>query len=252
MNLWPFLALVFVLTSCARVVAPPAPPVAPSPPSSAAPAPHFEKTFGSLQALPNGGLSVQYKKISLLIDPVAGAPDVDYVLLSGADARRWGSAVQADLRKNVKILCAPADAASVSQNGFAQVKALDAGSRILLKKEDGFLFVSATAGQSYFLEFDNGKNIFVGGDIPSADSVRNFLYSLRDDGRSIEIGFFKIGPATDNTTLAQIIGLLQPKNAVLLREPNAKTPNLDALREQLKDEFFEDPIAVAGNETMPF
>ena len=197
-------------------------------------------------------MAIQYKKISLLIDPSASTPDVDYVLLSGVDDRRWSSAVQASLRKNVKILCSATDAPLISQNGFTQTKPFGAGQRILLKKEDGFLFASVAAGQSYFLEFDNGKNIFVAGDIPNADAVREFLYALRDDGRDIEIGFFKLGSTTDETTLAQIIGLLQPKNVVLLREPGGKNINLDALREQLKTEFFEGPIAVAGTEAMAF
>ncbi len=250
MNLWLILVLALGLSSCARVAAPPAPPVAPPVPPP--PAPHFEKTFGSLQALPNAGLSIQYKKISLLIDPSAASPDVDYVLLSGADDRRWSFAVQSGLRKNVKILCSAADAPVVSKSGFTQTKAFGRGQRILLKKEDGYLFASVTAGQSYFLEFDNGKNIFIAGEIPSADALREFLYSLRDDGRDIEIGFFKLGPAVDETTLAQIIGLLQPKNVVLLHEPGGKNVNMDTLREQLKTEFFEGPIAVAGNEAMAF
>jgi hypothetical protein len=243
------MALVLFLSGCARVIAPPPSSPAALPPP---PAPHFEKTFGSLLALPNGGLSVQYKTISLLIDPPSAPPKVDYVLLTGADVQRKCPLLLSTLRKDAKILCAPAAAPVISQAGFTQTKALAAGRRVLLKKQDGFLFASVTAGQSYFLEFDNGKNIFFGGDIPSADSVRDFLYSLRDDGRDIEIGFFQIGPSTDEATLAQIIGLLQPKNAVLLRAAGAKNVNMDALREQLKTEFFEAPIAVAGADAMAF
>jgi hypothetical protein len=250
MNLWLGLVLVLGLAGCARVVAPP--PSAPVPAPTPLPTPHFEKTFGSLNAFPNAGLAVQYKKISLLIDPPSAPADTDYLLLSGTDERRWSPALQAGLRKNIKILSSPTDAARIAKSGFTQVKALGPGQRILLKKEDGFLFASAAAGQSYFLEFDNGKNIFIAGDVADADSLRDFLYSLRDDGRAIEIGFFRLTPTTDAAALAQTIGLLQPKNVVLLRAPGAKNVDLNALREQLKTEFFEGPIAVAGTEAMDF
>jgi hypothetical protein len=249
MNLWLGFLLTLSLFGCARVGAPPpvAPPV-PPPPA----APHFEKTFGSIQPLPNGGLAIQYKKIALLLDPPVAQPEVDYVLLTGADSRRWNSSVQVGLRKNVKILASSADAPIIQKQGFTQVKASGPGQRLLLKKEDGFLFVSATAGQGYFLEFDNGKNIFVAGDVSNPDALREFVYALRDDGREIEIGFFQIGPGTDMAALASTIGLLQPKNAVLLREPGAKTLDLPALHEHLKTEFFENPIVVAGNDPVVF
>ena len=65
----------------------------------------LEKTFGDMQVGSQGSLTVSYKDIVLIIDPV-DVPKVegDYLLLTNA---RFHISLQMTFRKNIKTICPP-------------------------------------------------------------------------------------------------------------------------------------------------
>ncbi len=129
------------------------------------------------------------------------------------------------------------------------LKGLAPGRRMLLKKDEGFLFVSrAPAG--YLLEFDNGRNIYVGEELPAADALRPFVYELRDDGKEITLAFI---PAAPEERLAEIIGLLQPKIALIVQSAAGKRTNAALLRRLLQVLMFSGELYLpAPGEKIPF
>lgn len=192
--------LFLLLTGCPpkapQVVSPPVLPPAP---------PVIEKTFGEI--IPGGGstLLIRYKSITLLADPVLNVgdplwdqlPSVDYLLLTDAQPHHWGGAVWEALRQNLKILGTDEAVQVLSKHGFTQSKGMAHVQRMMLKKGDDFLFVSVIQGHSasgkdangYLLEFDNGRNIFISGEIKEETVMREFVYGLRDDGKQVDLAF---------------------------------------------------------------
>ena len=241
------------------------PPIQPpvTPPVSKPPL--FEKTFGDMKVAATGFSVGQYKSIRFLIDPAFDASSVstdelkmvDYVFLTGFSPRHLSTTVQSVLKKDIKILTTAAGASALRKDGFTQVKDAEGG-RVLLQKDSDYLFVSAFQGgdaagamsKGYLLEFDNGKNLFVAGDVIDEAPRRNFLYEMRDDGKEISEGFFY--PSGDEAAIAKSIALFQPKIAVLL--PGAIRPvDEPKLRDALKEELFEGEIYIARpSESIPF
>ncbi len=202
----------------------------------------MNKTFGEVK-LDRDSLAINYKDIQIGIDETANP--YDYLILINHSAASLGS-----LRKNQKIITSTERAARLSKQGFTNVKGLKPGPMIQLTKGDGFLFVRA-ADNGYFLEFDNGRNIFLGSSQATGDSYRPFLYSLRDEGKEIHMGFF---PGTlEESILAEIISLLQPNMAIVTGEAAPDHQGLGRLQKILRDQMYEGSLfSSRKEEKFPF
>lgn len=229
-----------------------------TPPVSLPPPPVFERTFGEVTFLRNASLPIQYKQMNLAVDPVPGVPDdIDYLFLTDVSPFHWDPGLRQMLRKDQKIIAPAMAVRSLKQEGFINTKSLDAGQQILLQKEGAHVMVSAipnlNAGggsvSSYLLEFDNGRNVFLGTEEVGLAVLRDFLYRLRDDGKEIYFAFI---PANEDA--AEIISLLQPRFAfVRPSQYGARPIDEAALRQQLKDQIFNgDLIVLEQSQHYPF
>lgn len=142
-----------------------------------------------------------------------------------------------------------------NKDGSPEINGANPGKRAMLKKDDDFVFVTALQNRgaganatlnSYLLEFDNGRNLFLSGEIANPDDLREFIYNLRDDGREIYAGFFYGRAGASAASLAKTIGLLQPINALVLqvRDSGPSISNEAAFRSALKEEFFEGAFVI--------
>ncbi|MCG3205628.1 MAG: hypothetical protein KCHDKBKB_02350 [Elusimicrobia bacterium] len=258
--------LLMGFAGCVSTPRVPPPVVTPLPP--APPSPQFEKTFGTLTVGQQATLILQYKSMTLLIDPHLSAaecaaifPQTDYVLLTDAQDTHFSHEAKNTARKNLKIIVSPAESAKIKAAGFKEVKSLTPGQRLILKKENDFLFVTAAAHInpdsnseviSYMLEFDNGRNLFISGEVTHPDGLREFLYNLRDEGKVIYAGFFYHQRNLEANLLAQIIGLIQPNHAIILQS-SLPGFNKSQLQKNLADELFDKPLIIAQQgEEIPF
>lgn len=256
-------AFAVALASCRTIpVAPPAPPPV------TVPHPVLEHTYGNVVIGAAGALMVTYKELRLAVDPspsalASMAPTLDFLLLTGSNGPMvWPSGVRRDL----KIL-APAPLASAArQAGFVNAKALETGQRLMLSKTNGFLFASAVSSinkaaggavNGYLLEFDNGRNVFISGDVVDEAPLREFVYGLRDDGKQLHLAFLNAGKASggaprrlDEAMVAEVVSLLQPRIAVLIPR---ETLNGDQLKQAFADQIVDGGWYVAApQESVPF
>lgn len=208
------------------------------------PQPTLEKTYGDIQFGAPYTSWISYKSINILIDPAqlpSTLPPPDYLLLSGLGETYFGNGVSAVLNKDLKVIAPAGVDKKIVEAGFANAKGLEKGVRLLLKKEGAFLFVSSaqkrSEGMSYLLEFDNGRNVYINGDNTDADSLREFVYDLRDDGKEIHVGIFYKGTMDQ---LTQIIATLQPKTAYILES----SVDLPLLQNKLKDELYDGAVGL--------
>lgn len=212
------LALLVTLAGCAPAARQPvSPPSLPPPPVVM---PQYEKTHGEIAVGQRATLAFKYKSLNFLVD--------------------------------------------TDMMGQPEIKGAKAGKRTMLKKDNDFVFVSAMTNRNvvtkepadnYLLEFDNGRNIFIAGDVTDIESLRDFLYDIRDEGKEIYAGFFFRGPGADEATLAQFIGILQPSTALIGKGGADTLPPLDqaALQQALKNELFEGAaVPLMAGSTIPF
>lgn len=260
------IGLLFLLTmaGCAPSTRVPRPPV-PQPPAPPSP-PVFEGTAGEVVTAGNGSLYIQYKGMRILVDPAfekAGrgraiySEPIDYLLVTDTRPEHFESAARETLRKDLKILAPAPSAAEIKGWGFSQARGLESQQRIMLQKDAVYVFVSAIPGKSaagvpinsYLLEFDNGRNVFISGDVSSADSLREFLYTLRDDGKEIHFGFIR---GADEPSAAAVISLFQPRYAFV--ETSSARPMREAsLRQALETEIFNgDLVLPKADSRYPF
>lgn len=214
------LGIVFVLAGCVPVVKAP-PPV--SPPTVKVPPPVFDRTFGEVHCAPDASLGFQYK-------------DLKFVVSSSA-------------LRDIRSL------------GFGPSQGLESGTRILLKKDGTHVFSSAfrskapggeSEANAFLFEFDNGRNILITGERYDMTTLRNYLYSLRDDGKEIHFAFIY---ASDTANAASIISLFQPRTAFVLPGLPESKKRVDeaALRKALESEFFNgDLVLPEADNRFPF
>lgn len=223
-------ALIFAGCAAPRPLPPPVP--TPTPPVLA-------KTDGEIRVSGNATMLIEYRDFRLLVDPVFGSvPAVpgpfDFVFLTDLHPAHFDAAARMLLRKDGKMIVPPGVAAVLRADGFSAIKELSTGSRLLLEKNNSHMFVTAVHGKDarrgisangYLLEFENGRNIFISGELVDPAAMREFLYGLRDDGKEVHVGIF-YGPAqearkTENPSpegrLAGIISLFQPRVAALVQ-----------------------------------
>ena len=245
--------------------APVAPPVPIPPPP---PHPTIEKTFGAVTFPPGGGLSIAFKDLRLAIDPApetltAMASGLDFLLVTAAPPI-WPS----NIRRDLKIVC-PSDAVAAARAaGLVNAKALGAGQRLMLSKSGVFAFVSAVPARNpatsslvngYLLEFDNGRNVFISGDLVDLAPVREFVYSLRDDGKQLQLAFVSAAHAAapgaplrspDESMAAEVSALLGPAVAVIIDRGGVDRAKL---QEAFTAQIFDGGWYVATpSETVPF
>ncbi len=130
-------------------------------------------------------------------------------------------------------------------DGVPRIKSAPGGKKSMLKQGHDFVFVSAVS-KNYLLEFDNGRNLFITGEAEAPESLREFVYDLRDEGKEIYAGLFFRRAQQNETALAQLVGLMQPENAIVLRSPMIGLSPLHepTLYKALRDEFYENPLAI--------
>jgi len=224
----------------------------------------LDRTHGEIELLnPSAGL-VSYKNMSILVNPliirskdIQALPPLDYVLLAAGNPNYFGDQIRSALKKKTKIISPPQSRGKLNQEGFGNVKGLGSGGRVLLKKEKGYLFVQGVTDQTapvhtngYFLEFDNGRTVYFTGALRKADSLREFLYSLRDDGKEIDMAIIDTKELTNTNQTAESISLLQPKLAVLI---GAKSIDREDLDQKLKDQLFYGSLYFANpGDKIPF
>ncbi len=298
------LGLVLLLTTgCPKVTKVVAPPQPPAPPTK----PALEKTFGEITYGGLATLFLRYKDITVLIDPVfepvgllgrtkarldtlrtpgeiqrTKSPallldqlgHIDYLLLTDAQPHHLGSNAKSGLRKDLKIIATDEVVAVLKSNGFSQSKGLSAVQRIMLKKNDAFLFVNVVQSRNpasgelvngYLLEFDNGRNIFISGEIVDEAVLREFVYGLRDDGKQIDLAFIyggglrtsgeNIWQSANEDTCANFIGLIQPRLAMVLQADGLDVASFDSvlLRTRLQDQIFSGDLHIpTPGESIPF
>lgn len=239
-DLKPFVAmLILTLTGCPpkkpQVVSPPPPPVEP---------PVVEKTFGEITYGGLGTLRIQYKSIVVLTDPGVASGELkrplDYLVLTD------GRSAALEVRKDLKIVASDQTARAMAQHGFTQAKGLARGKKLLLKKDEDFLFISAVGpeGSGYLLEFDNGRNIFVSGSETKEAVMREFVYGLRDDGKQIDLAFFSSRVGVE--WCGVFIGLFQPQAAYILQSDGLDVAPLDEsrLKTKLQEEMYSGQIQI--------
>ncbi len=250
------------------------------PPTPSISRPQLQKTFGTIWYSGAATLWIQYKNMNIVVDPLfadkgavlppgwdekpgtsstdalvrrdplilpAVLPPMDYLFLTDLEPRHFGAPREPAIRLNMKIVAPPADITSLQRMGYINVKGLESGQRILLKKENAFLFASAlgsknpgthAAVNAYLLEFDNGRNIFISGETVDQSALREFLYGLRDDGKEIDLAFIYAG---GEQMSADIISLLNPKWALLLQRDSFTNAQFDEkrLEQLLKEQIFD-------------
>ncbi len=210
------------------------------------------KTLGDVAIQSASGFSVTYKTLLLSINSLpASSTPADYFLFSKSAAIPSLTGV----RPSQKIIAPPESLSRLKSQGFTFVKDIAAGRMIQLTKEGSFLFVRAadvtgTGGgtiKSYFLEFDNGRNLLFVADGVRADDLRTFLYALRDEGKEIHMVLI---PGSASADAADIIGLFQPHQAVVVDLARESRGDLSV---KLKDQFFQGALIFAqSGETIPF
>jgi len=260
-----FVCLFLILTSCVGPTT--KQPIRVPPPEIT----FLPKTFGDVHVAKGVPFSIQYKSIHIRIDSVFPIGEsqkdkafADYLILTDLQSHHIDLKAQSSLRRDLKIISPVAAKTELTQWGFSKVKGLEEGQRVLLKKEGAYLFVNAvsdgntpSAMNAYLLEFDNGRNLFVSGEVKSADLFREFLYGLRDDGKEIDIAFlYHRTQRADETSegeenrMSDIISLLQPKIAVVM--PSSKSGkidiNLSSLQNKLKDQLFYGDVYFSKSE----
>lgn len=222
----------------------------------------LNKTFGEISYLGQDGYQLDYKSMRLLLNPTGNAGDgttIDYVLLSGVGARSFPDNTSNRFRKNIKIVVHDSGQALLSQKGFSQVKGIRDTQKLMLKKEDGFIFANAVGiktpdnndANGYFLEFDNGRHVLISPDFLNADSYREFVYGIRDDGKEIHLAFL----TCEEMGCAEAVALLQPKIAVLNIEnaPEDKEALRASLNTYFQDNFFDGQFLFTEKEVkIPF
>lgn len=217
------------------------------PPSPVAP------TFGEAAILEGGGYLVRYKSITVLVDrgrPPRFAPVIDYLLVTGRE-EAVERVIAGPIRRDVKTIASGPAADRLTDAGFVSVKSLSGGGALLLQKNDDFLFVRTAEGAPgtvyFFLEFDNGRGVFIAAKPVVSDSSRAFLYSLRDEGKEVHLGLIAVGrdavsPPVSNegaAALAALLGLFQPKLAVVSFLDGDAPPAFDeSFHRALRDEYF--------------
>ncbi len=150
-----------------------------------------------------------------------------------------------DIRYKSLILNAIAKA-----DGSWAINGAKTNKRSMLKSGSDFLFVTAT-GKTTLLEFDNGRNILFTAETVKPDNLREFVYSLRDDGKEIYAALFARPQGATENTVAQAVSLLQPKAAIIMFA-NDKW-NDAAFQEALTNELFDGPSMMATpNQQIPF
>ena len=135
------------------------------------------------------------------------------------------------------------------------MKEVKTGQRVMIQKNDDFVFVTKLPTQATLLEFDNGRNLFLSGDLTDENALREIVYALRDDGKEIYEGFFYPAPGQNEESLARAISLIQPKNALIVQAEVNSSPvmNESTLRAALKDELYEGPMAILNDkQNIPF
>ncbi len=215
--------------------------------------PGLEKTHGEIKTDKDGALMIEYKTIKILVDPGASnawdSAQIDYLLLTQTPAAALS------VRRDLKIMAPPPLLGALQKAGYTQVKSVSSGQRLFLKKDEAFLFAgAATAGQGekmkngYLLEFDNGRNIFVSGRLNSADALREFVFSLRDDGKELHAAVV----AADSDVIAvEAIALLQPHFAYY--DPAPRAADRKRLEKTLADQLFSGGLIVLKRgESIPF
>lgn len=249
---WPFLALL-LLTGCPASIRRPAPEGVPARPA-------FERTYGDIQVTSSGHLFIRYRDIRLYVAQSAkplAVPDpstLDYLLLTGPERP-----VALDtIRKNQKIIAGPGVADTGPADSFANVKTVQGSQRLLLRKKEGFIFLSGVpsdeggAAPGFLLEFDNGRNILILGPVGTADSLREFMYGLRDDGKELALAFLPDRPVAGEQIVQQI-ALLQPRIGLVLGADGERASRSAALTESLKKElFYGDVYLPSPGEVIPF
>lgn len=257
----------------------------------------LNKTFGDISFSGISTMLIQYKDISILIDPQTSAihesiegmkrsktstlamekiPFLDYLILTDAEPLHFGGQVKSMVRSDIKIISPLDSVSTLASLGFKNVKSLEKGQKIMLKKGNNFLFVSAYPSKnpitgktvsSYVLEFDNGRNILISGNVLSVDPLRECLYGLRDEGKEIQMAFiysgslpFKSGNETkvqsfDEKGAADLIGLFQPTMAVVVQTDSLEEARFDksVFSQALKDQIYDGHTAVASpSDSFPF
>ncbi len=206
-------------------------PVAPPPPPPPT-RPALDRTAGEA-VLSGGSIAITYKDLRIAVDLspdalAAAAPTLDFLLVTSAP-RSWPAGVRRDLK-----IVAPSDVTGAARGaGFANAKALGTGSRLMLSKPGVFVFVTAVQARNpataalvngYLLEFDNGRNVFISGELVDLTAVREFVYGLRDDGKQLQLAFVNAAKAPigggplrwpDEAGVAEMAALLGPKVAVI-------------------------------------
>jgi len=192
-------------------------------------------------------------------------PPADYLILTDLQPHHFGDPREPIIRKNMKVL-APTEAAQALINqGYSNVREMSAGQKLLLKKNGAFLFLTVvetlnslnkTKVNGYLLEFDNGRNVFISGETSDANSLRSFLYNLRDDGKELHLAFLYGGgirseetdalQTADETALAEMASLLQPQIACLIETQSLSIMNFDEkkFRDILKEQLFFGSILI--------
>lgn len=200
-----------------------------------------------------GAFLIDYKTIRIAVDPTVTSTwdfsRIDYVLLTGADSNSFTA------RKDIKIM-APASAVSeLQQRGFTQVKGVSTGRRLYLKKDDVFLFAGPVTGghglnmnNGYLLEFDNGRNVYIGGRVSSIDPLREFVFSLRDDGKEIHLAVLR---ADTDALAAEAAALLQPQ--FIFYDPGPRHADRKSIDKILAEQLYSGVFAVLKrDQSVPF
>jgi|GEM_PF-3775373 len=209
----------------------------------------FDKTYGQLIILSQGGVAIQYKGMQIVVDPnLASEMDfslTDYLLFTG---RTPLSHMRIHVRPDIKIICPDWIKSTFMKSGLRYVKSLSDGQTLLLQKETYHAFLKGVtlspAGlngnlTAYFLEFDSGRTFFLDPGAISADELRDFLYGVRDDGKEIHIALHMIAEKTQNSLLDKI-ALLQPRLALISGD---EIPiDLSLVKARLKEELFEGTV----------
>ncbi len=228
-------ALLLIPAGCKTVpVTPPAPPL-PPPPSR----PAFQATFGEV-SLDRRAFAFKYKDMQLLVDPtpemlVAQGATADFILYTRAEG------IAGPFRAGQKAIGTDDAAAKAKSAGLSVFKALSTGQRLMLNKGKGFAFVSAVksrgaAGETvngYLLEFDNGRNLLVLPGVADLAPVREFVYGLRDDAKTVYIALFP--RFSDAAAASEIAGLIQPQIAVF---PDAGSLDRSQMPDALSVQMF--------------
>lgn len=191
------------------------------------PAPVFPKPAAEDNSLPGsvvGGndLLIQYKSLAIKIEnsqsiklSSSSSKDIDFHVFTSSSPFN----IQGNIDEKIFLPANLID--SIRKIGFRNVKELPIQRKILLKKEGVFVFFSAFIGfddnkhvcYGLLFECDNGKNILVIDGNAQEDSLREFLYSMRDDGKEVDL-LIEIADRIDSQ--CSLEKLFQPKRTLIL------------------------------------